>query len=334
MLRTAHQMKAPASLWWGRLMAPLPLGLALAVLPTPLDRPVFAADPPREKSAAGSGGLVPLTLDLPKAAFVGTPPSDLQTNSYTEPYDPNKVRPPMMVPAGLKNLAPGSKLTCSATNTTAESLAKLTDGDKDAYDESVVYLRRGTQYVQMDLGSPHELFAIVIWHAHNVLKVYHDVVVQASDDPQFRQAVQTLFNNDQDNSSGLGVGTDREYFETREGKLIDAKGGKARYLRCYSRGSTNGALNEYTEIEVYGRPAQCRGVLKSVHAQSKAEIRGPKAERIPKSEVPNPPGPQRRGNPSVQAILGFRYSAFFRPSAFGFRISGLRPDFRAALGPQ
>ena len=108
----------------------------------------------------------------------------------------------------------------------------------------------------MDLGSPQELFAIVIWHAHNVIKVYHDIIVQASDDPDFKQSVHTLFNNDQDNTSGLGVGTDREDFESREGKLIDAKGIKASYLRFYSRGSTNGAMNEYTEIEVYGRPAK------------------------------------------------------------------------------
>jgi hypothetical protein len=161
-----------------------------------------------------------------------------------------------MVPRGLKNLALGSKLTCSATNVTAETLAKLTDDDKDAYDQSIIFLRRGTQYVQMDLGSPQELFAIVIWHAHNVIKVYHDVIVQVADDPDFKQSVRTLFNNDQDNTSGLGIGTDREYFETREGRLIDAKGIKARYIRFYSRGSTNGALNEYTEIEVYGRPAK------------------------------------------------------------------------------
>jgi len=249
-------MKIPINPLWRRLAMLLPLSLALAVLHFPLAQPALAADAPGDKTAASAGSLVPLTLDLPKAAFVGTPPSDLQTNSYTEPYDPNKVRPPMMVPPGLKNLAPGSKLTCSDTNATAETLAKLTDGDKDAYDESIIFLRRGTQYVQMDLGSPKELFALVIWHAHNMLKVYHDVIVQAADDPDFKQSVLTLFNNDQDNSSGRGLGTDREYFETREGKLIDAKGIKARYLRFYSRGSTNGALNEYTEIEVYGRPAR------------------------------------------------------------------------------
>jgi hypothetical protein len=230
---------------WRRLAVLLPLGLTFAVLHVRLDQHALAAD-----------ALVPLILDLPHAAFVGTPPNDLQTNSYTEPYDPNKLRPPMLVPPGLKNVARGSKLTCSDTNATAETLAKLTDEDKDAYDQSIIFLRRGTQYVQMDLGSPHEVFAIVIWHAHNMLKVYHDVIVQVADDPDFKQSVHTLFNNDQDNTSGVGVGTDREYFETREGKLIDAKGIKARYIRFYSRGSTNGGLNEYTEIEVYGRPAR------------------------------------------------------------------------------
>ena len=76
-----------------------------------------------------------------------------------------------------------------------------------------------------------------------------------ADDPDFIENVRTLFNNDQDNSSGLGVGTDREFFETFEGKLINAKGVKARYVRTYSKGSSESALNEYTEVEVYGRLA-------------------------------------------------------------------------------
>jgi hypothetical protein len=209
----------------------------------------------KNQSAAAGSDLVPLVLKLPTAAFKGTP-KDIQTNSYTEPYDPNKPRPPMMVPAGLKNLAPGSKISCGDRNVPADSLAKITDGDKDASDQSIIFLRKGTQWVQLDLGSPCELFALVIWHAHNTAKVYHDVLVQVADDPDFVTNVGILFNNDQDNTSGLGVGTDREYFETHEGKLINAKGVKARYIRFYSKGSTESALNEYTELEVYGRPAK------------------------------------------------------------------------------
>ena len=162
----------------------------------------------------------------------------------------------MMVPPGLKNIAQGAKITCSDKNATAEALAKITDGDKEASEQSIIYLRKGTQWIQMDFGSPQEIFAVCIWHAHNSAKVYHDVIVQVADDQDFLQNVKTIFNNDQDNTSGLGVGTDREFFETHEGKLIDTKGVTARYIRFYSKGSTESALNEYTEIEVYGRPAK------------------------------------------------------------------------------
>ena len=208
-----------------------------------------------ERSAASGNDLVPLVLQLPAPAFPGTP-KDMPTGPYIEPYDPNKPRPPMMVPAGLENLAPGSKVMCSDKNVTTENLAKLTDGDKEGGDASIILLSKGRQWVQLDLGNAAEIFAVVIWHAHNTLKVYHDVVVQAGDDPDFITNVRELFNNDHENVSGLGAGTDREYFESREGKLIDAKGVKARYLRFYSKGSTESALNEYTELEVYGRAAR------------------------------------------------------------------------------
>ena len=205
--------------------------------------------------AADAGATVPLILNLPAAAFKGTPkdiPDELKKK--VEPLS-EKPRAPMLVPAGLKNLAPGSKITCSDKNAPADALAKITDGNKEAQDESVVFLRKGVQWVQLDLGSASEIFAIVVWHAHNTAKVYQSVVVQAADDPDFIEHVQTIYNNDQSNAAGLGVGTDRQYFETNEGRLIDAKGVKTRYLRFYSKGSTESAMNEYTEIEVYGRPA-------------------------------------------------------------------------------
>jgi hypothetical protein len=80
--------------------------------------------------------------------------------------------------------------------------------------------------------------------------------VQVSNDPQFIEGVTTLFNNDQTNAAGLGIGKDREYFETNEGKLVETKGVKARYVRLYSKGSTyQDPLNRYTEVEVWGLPA-------------------------------------------------------------------------------
>ena len=221
---------------------------------------------------AKSGSLVPLMLNLPAPAFKGTP-KDLQLGPNVEPIS-DKPRPPMLVPAGLKNVALNAKVTCSDKNASADMLAKVVDGNKDASDDSIIFLRKGTQWVQLDLGSVYETFAIALWHAHNTAKVYHDVIVQTADDPDFIQNVRTLFNNDQDNTSGLGVGTDREYFETNEGKLIDTKGAKARYFRFYSKGSTESAMNEYTgDRDLRPPPAVATGEKPAVHvaASSKAE---------------------------------------------------------------
>ena len=52
------------------------------------------------------------------------------------------------------------------------------------------------------------------------------------------------------------MGTDREYFESNQGRLIDAKGLKARYIRGYTKGSTLSVLNCWEEIEVYALPGK------------------------------------------------------------------------------
>ena len=178
-------------------------GLAIAVLNLLLAPAVSAADAPKD-SAADTGNQVPLMLKLPAPAFKGTP-KDMQLGPNVEPVS-DKPRPPMMVPPGLKNLAPGSKITCSDKNVPADNLAKLTDGDKEASDQSIIFLRKGTQWVQLDLGSPQEIFAVVIWHAHNSAKVYHNVIVQVADDPDFIENVRTVFNNDNDNTLRPGRG--------------------------------------------------------------------------------------------------------------------------------
>ncbi len=212
----------------------------------------WVVGPTNTPVAASQEGFVPLYLDLPTPRFK-VPPRDLRLGSHVEPF-PEMPRAVMWVPPGLTNVARAATVTSSDRNASPHALAKLVDGDKEGADTSIVYLRKGSQWVQLEFGARQEIFAIAIWHAHNAAKVYHDVVVQVADDPDFRANVRTLFNNDQDNTSGLGRGADLEYFENNEGKLIDAGGVQARVLRFYSRGSTESALNEYTEIEVYGRP--------------------------------------------------------------------------------
>jgi hypothetical protein len=198
--------------------------------------------------------LVPLQIKLPDPAFIGTPSDSPVGPDVEKPT--GKPRPPLMVPPGVSNVALGKPVTSSATNTPPDELAKITDGDAEANETSIVLLHRGLQWVQIDLGSPQEIYAIVVWHAHDAPKVYHGVVVQVADNEGFTDNVRTLFNNDKSNGDGLGAGTNREYFESNEGKLVEGHGTKAQYVRLYSRGSTESHMNEYTEVEVYGRPAK------------------------------------------------------------------------------
>jgi hypothetical protein len=193
---------------------------------------------------------VPLKLKLPAAAFAGTPKQAPPGVNV----DPASTKPPVVLaPRDARNIAPQARLTTSDKNATTALLAKITDGDKEAQEDSVVLLRKGLQWIQFDFGRSEEIFAIAIWHAHDTAKIYRCVIVQAADDKDFTENVRTLFNNDADNSAGLGAGTDRQYFETFQGKTIDARGIRARYVRLYSHGSTDSALNEYTEVEIYGR---------------------------------------------------------------------------------
>jgi hypothetical protein len=204
---------------------------------------------------AAADDLEPLPLVLPPPAMKGTPQA-LPTNTTAPPLT-SDPRPPFLAPKGVVNVALGKPVTATDTNLINGELKQITDGKKEAFEENVVTLRRGLRWVQIDLQAEYKLYAIVIWHDFDIPRVYRDVIVQLSDDPEFKTGVQTIFNNDQKNAAGLGLGTDREYFEnplTGAGKLIDAKGIQARYIRCYSKGSTDNALNSYIEVEAYGRP--------------------------------------------------------------------------------
>lgn len=202
--------------------------------------------------AAHAADLVSLKTDLPPPLFVGTPvPVNLP--NLEPPRTGN--RPDFLVPAGTVNLAKGKTVTSSDSDPLNGTLNLVTDGDKAGDEGSWVELGPGKQWVQIDLGADANLFAIIVWHFHQQARVYLDVVVQISDDPSFKTGVTTLFNNDAANDLGFGAGKDYAYIETYEGKLIDAKGHQARYVRLYSNGNTTNKLNHYIEVEVFGKPS-------------------------------------------------------------------------------
>ena len=203
-------------------------------------------------TAAFAQEKVPLKTDLPKPLFVGTPVPINVPN--LEPKLTGK-RPDFMVPAGTVNLASKKKVTASDSEPVVGTLDLVTDGDKEGDEGSWVELAPGKQWVQIDLEKPSEIYAVLVWHFHSQERVYRDVVVQVSDDPKFEKGVTTIFNADAANELGLGAGKDLAYIETYEGKLIDAKGVKGRYVRLYSKGNTTNKLNHYIEVEVFGKPA-------------------------------------------------------------------------------
>jgi hypothetical protein len=212
--------------------------------------PTEATTPP-----ANTAGLVPITIELPKPMFVGTP-QDTKVENLEKPL--GKPRPPFLAPEGTKNVASGKSISGSDEEPIIGELEMITDGDKEAADGSYVELGPFVQQVTIDLEAMYEIYAIVVWHYHKQARVYFDVVVQVADDKDFITNVKTVFNNDIDNSAGLGVGKDLHYTETNEGKLIDvlAQGIKARYVRLYSNGNTSNDLNHYIEVEVYGKPVE------------------------------------------------------------------------------
>lgn len=210
-----------------------------------------------QDTSNGQAGMEEVKFELPKAVFAGTPKNVPPGTTVQKPT--GKPRAPLIAPVGTKNVALNKKVTSSDSEPIVGSLDMVTDGQKEGTEGSWVELGPNIQWVQVDLEKPTTVYGVLVWHQHADPRVYRDVIVQVSDDPEFKKDVKTIFNNDQDNTSEMGAGKDYEYFEAAEGKLMDAKstdpkGVTGRYVRCYSKGSTADDQNHYTEVEVYGIP--------------------------------------------------------------------------------
>jgi hypothetical protein len=231
---------------------------------TAKDKPAEAAkDAPAEATGATKGPngekLVPVDIKLPKALFEGTP-KNIKPAPTLEKYV-DKNRPAFLAPEGTVLLSKGKKVTSSDMEPIIGEIKLIADGDKEGSDGSFVELGPGKQWVQVDLGEPATIYCLVVWHYHGEGRVYHDVVVQVADDADFIENVKTAYNNDFDNSSGLGIGKDLEYIEDYRGRLIkvmsdDYKPVRGRYVRLYSKGNTSNDQNHYIEVEVFGKPAK------------------------------------------------------------------------------
>jgi hypothetical protein len=197
---------------------------------------------------------VEVKIEFPKPMFIGTPvPAKLPN---LEQPDPSKIIKSFMAPAGTVNVALNKPVTSSDPAPIIGELELVTDGDPDGSDGCFVELAPGPQWVQIDLEQSTTLNKIAMWHYHKQAQAYVAVVVQVSDDAEFKTGVTTLFNSDIDNVHGFGAGKDPAYIETNHGRVVDGKGTKARYIRLYSNGNTSNEMNHYCEVQVFGVPGK------------------------------------------------------------------------------
>lgn len=161
---------------------------------------------------------------------------------------------PVLVPEGTANVAFGKPVSGSAKPMIG-TLDMVTDGGKEGRDGEWLEIESGLQWIQIDLLDKHEIYAVVPWHYRLMCRVYYDVIIQVSNDPQFEKDVHTVFNNDYDNSAGFGVGKDLSFISVdQEPPVAVVKPPVCgRCVRLYSHGNTDNSQNHIIEVEVFGR---------------------------------------------------------------------------------
>ena len=203
--------------------------------------------------SAPAGPQEEVKISFPNPMFIGTPTETKLPNLETP--DPSKVVKSFMGAVGTVNVAKGKKVTSSDEAPIIGELSLITDGDADGADGNFVEVMPGFQWVQIDLENSVEIQKIAMWHYHKQAQAYIDVIVQVSDDPEFKTGVTTLWNSDHDDTQKMGKGSDPAYVETNHGRVVEGKNTKARYVRLWSAGNTTSDMNHYCEVQVFAVPA-------------------------------------------------------------------------------
>jgi hypothetical protein len=220
-----------------------------APAPAPVVAPPAATPAPAAAPVVITGPAITIKPEMPKPLFVGTPlPKENPPPNLDTSIVPTLE---VKVPEGVALLSKGKPVT-SNDSAPIGDLTLATDGDKQGDDGYFVDLMPGKAWIQIDLGESKEIWLLWVWHFHKQNVMFKDVIAQISDDPEFKTST-AVFNNDFDNSAGLGVGPDKSYIETNNGRPIPVNGVKGRYVRFSSNGRDLDDTNQYIEVEVYGK---------------------------------------------------------------------------------
>lgn len=210
------------------------------------------------KFLAGGREVEELNLGLTSDAVTKATPG-YPKNIVKPPHLRDEIRrPPFMVTPGLKNLAFGKPVSSSMLyGPVTGELDQIVDNVKKSDDFDFIEFGSGPQWVQIDLEKIERIYAIVVWHFYKNSIIYNDVIVQISDEPEFKDAV-TVFNNDHDNSSGLGSGKNSAYFARWWGEIVDLRGEEyngveTRFIRVFTAGGAGGEETRFIEVAVYGK---------------------------------------------------------------------------------
>jgi len=177
---------------------------------------------------------------------------------------PPHLRPPrgkersFKVRSGVKNLALFKPVTASAEPIVGD-VDQITDGIKKSRKFDYVELPGKFGWVQVDLGQRRTIHAVIVWHFYKNATIYGDVIVRLADDAALTQNVRTLFNNDHDNSAGMGKGSDEAFYTRWWGELVDARGKNhegtpGRYVRVYTSAGWDKEPPRFVEVSVFGKP--------------------------------------------------------------------------------
>ena len=209
--------------------------------------------------AGGGLELTPLELDLGPDAITRATPGYPREQVKPPHLRAEIRRPAFLVASSPRLLSVGKPVTSSMEfEPIIGELEQITDGIKTCTEFDYVELDAGPQWIQIDLEQTEDIYLVIVWHFYKNPVIYRDVIVQVSDDEEFRQGVMTIYNNDHDNSSGEGAGKDSAYYARWWGEFADARGAsyrgtRGRYVRVHTNGGTGMEDTRFVEVEVYGK---------------------------------------------------------------------------------
>lgn len=190
--------------------------------------------------------LVALCLVLQLAGFASAQPLKAPIDTQSLMYEDNLALG--VLPTVDGPVAPGDEaLFQFATDGSVENQENPAPG-KDPL--GYLNIHDGFAWVVFDLGASYDLTSAKMWHYYPDGRIYRDLIIQISDDPTFQTGVETVFNNDKDNSLGFGAGADDEYAESKEGKLVTFEA-KGRYVRTSLNGSNKNGGGQLVEFQVF-----------------------------------------------------------------------------------